>query len=154
MKMVDIVHRVGIKASVSEVYAALATIKGLAGWWTRDTSGSSSPQGHITFRFHDPAGREVGAFAMNVLDLAPEKLVRWRVKDGPAEWLGTEIEFLLSSDGEYTIVRFGHRRWREEVEFMAHCSMKWATFLLSLRQLVETGRGQPAPHDLKIDNWN
>jgi uncharacterized protein YndB with AHSA1/START domain len=154
MKMVDIVHRVGIKASVSEVYAALATIDGLAGWWTRDTSGSSSPQGHITFRFHDPAGREVGAFAMNVLDLAPEKLVRWRVKDGPAEWLGTDIEFLLSSDGEYTIVRFGHRRWREEVEFMAHCSMKWATFLLSLRQLVETGRGQPAPNDLKIDNWN
>ena len=152
--MVDIVHRVGIKASVSEVYAALATIDGLAGWWTRDTSGNSNPQGHITFRFHNPAGTEVGAFAMNVLDLAPEKLVRWRVQDGPAEWLGTEIEFLLSSDAGYTIVHFGHRRWREEVEFMAHCSMKWATFLLSLRQFVETGRGQPAPDDLKIDNWN
>lgn len=152
--MVDIVHRLGIKAPAAQVYAALATIDGLAGWWTLATSGNSNPQGQITFRFHDPAGKELGAFVMDVLDLRPEKLVRWRVKDGPAEWLGTEIEFLLSIDGEYTIVRFGHRRWREEVEFMAHCSMKWATFLLSLRQLVETGQGQPAPGDMKIDNWN
>jgi len=32
--------------------------------------------------------------------------------------------------------------------------MKWATFLLSLREYVETGTGKPSPHDLKIDNWN
>ena len=37
---------------------------------------------------------------------------------------------------------------------MAHCSMKWATFLLSLRKLVETGQGAPAPDDLEIGNWN
>ena len=37
---------------------------------------------------------------------------------------------------------------------MAHCSMKWAAFLLSLRDWVETGAGQPSPDDLKIDNWN
>lgn len=152
--MVDIVHRVGIKAPVSKVYAALATIDGLAGWWTRDTSGSSNPEGRITFRFRDAAGSELGAFRMDVLESMRDKAVRWRVKEGPAEWVDTEIEFLLSSDGEHTIVRFGHRRWREEVEFTAHCSMKWATFLLSLRQFVETGRGRPAPDDLKIDNWN
>jgi hypothetical protein len=32
--------------------------------------------------------------------------------------------------------------------------MKWATFLLSLRELLETGKGRPSPDDLKIDNWN
>jgi hypothetical protein len=32
--------------------------------------------------------------------------------------------------------------------------MKWAVFLLSLRDLVERGKGKPAPEDLKIDNWN
>ena len=37
---------------------------------------------------------------------------------------------------------------------MAHCSTKWATFLLSLRDLVETGQGQPSPDDLKISNWH
>ena len=39
-------------------------------------------------------------------------------------------------------------------EFMAHCSMKWAVFLLGLRELMETGKGKPAPADMKIDNWN
>ena len=29
--MVDIIHRVGIKASVSKVYAALSTVEGVAG---------------------------------------------------------------------------------------------------------------------------
>ena len=34
------------------------------------------------------------------------------------------------------------RHWREDGEFRAHCSTKWASFLLSLRDLVETGRGR------------
>lgn len=32
--------------------------------------------------------------------------------------------------------------------------MKWATLLSSLRDLVETGEGKPAPDDLEIDNWS
>jgi hypothetical protein len=40
------------------------------------------------------------------------------------------------------------------VEFMHHCSTKWAVFLLSLKSLVETGQGAPEPNDVKIDNWN
>jgi len=34
----------------------------------------------------------------------------------------------------------------------AHFSTKWATFLLSLRDLVETGKGSPAPDDLQVGN--
>ncbi|HEY1405799.1 MAG TPA: SRPBCC domain-containing protein, partial [Spirochaetota bacterium] len=60
----------------------------------------------------------------------------------------------LSTQDNQTIIIFGHRNWREATESTAHCSMKWATFLLSLRAYVETGKGKPAPHDLKIDNWN
>jgi hypothetical protein len=80
--------------------------------------------------------------------------VHWRFKEGPEEWIGTDAIFELQQDGEYTILNFGHRNWREPVEFMAHCSMKWATFMLSLKELVETGRGKPSPNDIKIDNWN
>ena len=35
-------------------------------------------------------------------------------------------------------------------EFMAHCSARWAYFLLSLKSLVETGKGTPFPEDLKF----
>jgi hypothetical protein len=33
---------------------------------------------------------------------------------------------------------------------MHHCSTKWATFLLSLRGLLERSDGRPIPQDLKI----
>jgi hypothetical protein len=36
----------------------------------------------------------------------------------------------------------------------APSSTKWATFLLSLRDLVETGTGRPSPNDLTISNWH
>ena len=150
----DIVHRIGVKAPASKVYDALASVDGLARWWTRDTTGDSKVGGDLTFMFHTPDGGEIGGFTMRVLELEPQQRVRWRVKDGPPEWVGTDIEFLLSQQDGHTIVMFGHRRWREEVEFTAHCSTKWATFLLSLRDLVETGKGQPSPGDVKIGNWH
>ena len=152
--MADIIHRVGIKAPAAEVYNAVATTEGVAGWWTKETTGSSKPGGTIDVRFLTPHGKEIGAMAMEVVDLEPDRRVHWRFSKGPAEWVGTDVTFDISQDGQYTVVIFGHRNWREPVEFMAHCSMKWATFMLSLRELVETGRGKPSPDDVKIDNWN
>jgi hypothetical protein len=63
-------------------------------------------------------------------------------------------DFQLHRDGDYTIVMFSHRYWREEGEFMGHCSIKWAVFMLSLKELDKTAKGKPAPHDVQIDNWN
>jgi uncharacterized protein YndB with AHSA1/START domain len=152
--MVDIVHRVGIKAPVSKVYAALSTIDGLKGWWTTATSGNPLVGGVTAFRFQTETGDEIGGFDMEVIEQVTDEKVHWRVKAGPVEWVGTDIEFLLSRQDGYTIVMFGHRKWREAVEFTAHCSTKWATFLLSLRDLVESGQGKPAPQDLRIGNWH
>ena len=152
--MVDIIHRVGIKAPSEKVYAALTTVEGVAGWWTRDTSGSSKPNGVVKVRFRSPKGDEVGAMEFEFEKLEPHREVCWRVTAGPEEWLGTSVTVRLAEEGETTQVLFAHRKWREAGDFMAHCSMKWATFLLSLRELVETGKGRPAPEDLKIDNFN
>jgi uncharacterized protein YndB with AHSA1/START domain len=152
--MVDIIHRIGIKAPVTEVYNALTTFAGLANWWTEDVSGDGKIGGEIEFRFLTKSGELLGGMVMEVQELGENKDVRWRCVDGPAEWIGTDITFQLSEQDGQTIVLFGHRNWREAVEATAHCSMKWATFLLSLREYVETGKGKPSPHDLKIDNWN
>jgi len=152
--MVEIVHRIGIKAPMSKVYAAVSTVEGVAGWWTKDAAGESRLGGTLHVRFHAPSGEELGTVTFELIELNPNKEVRWRIKSGPKEWVGTDVTFSLSRDGDCTLILFGHRNWREPVEFMAHCSMKWATFLLSLKELVETGKGRPAPDDLKIDNWN
>lgn len=153
-RMVDIIHRIGIKAPIAKVYAALSTVEGVAGWWTRDTTGESRTGGIVNARFVSPKGDEVGKMEFEVVKLNPNTEVQWRFKAGPEEWVGTDVTFNLAQHGETTVVLFGHRNWREAVEFTAHCSMKWATFLLSLRALVETGKGRPSPDDMKIDNWN
>jgi uncharacterized protein YndB with AHSA1/START domain len=152
--MVDIIHRIGIKSPAAQVYKALSTIEGLAHWWTDEVEGDEQIGGKIEFRFRSETGEIKGQMVMEVLELNPQKNVRWRCTDGPAEWIGTDITFQLSPQDDQIIIIFGHRNWREAVEFTAHCSMKWAVFLLSLREYVETGKGKPSPQDLKIDNWN
>ncbi len=143
--MVDIVHRVGVKTPTPEkVYDALTTVDGLAGWWTDDTKGSAEVGGVLEFRFPP------GGFDMKVLDVDPGKHLQWEVVDGPAEWVGTTIDWDLRQDGDYTIVLFKHEGWKEPVEFMHHCSTKWATYLMSLKSLVETGEGAPSPRDVHI----
>ena len=69
---------------------------------------------------------------------------------GTDEWLNTEVIFRLEWKEDQTFVLFKHANWKEPVEFMQHCSTKWATFLLSLRDSVEKSAGHPVPHDLKI----
>ena len=143
--MTDILHRIGIDAVAPEkVYEALATIEGLAGWWTEDTTGDAGPGGTIAFRFPP------GGFDMVVRSAVPGEHVRWEVVDGPAEWIGTFVDWRLRADDGWTIVMFKHEGWAEPVEFMHHCSTKWATYLLSLKRLLETGMGAPSPRDVRI----
>jgi uncharacterized protein YndB with AHSA1/START domain len=144
--MPDILHRVRVNASSpDQTYKALTTCEGLAGWWTTETTGHNRVGGVVQFRF----GR--GGFDMEVLELDPGRRVRWLVVDGPQEWIGTKIDWDLRGDGDSTVVLFKHQDWKEPVEFMHHCSTKWATFLMSLKALVETGEGQPFPRDVKTD---
>ena len=152
--MADIIHRIGIKAPVAKVYEAVATAPGVAGWWTRDTTGTAKVGGTLNVRFRHKDGKEVGHMDFELTSLEPDREVRWRFTDGPPEWIGTDATFQLTQDGDMTIVNFGHRNWKKPVEFMAHCSMKWATFLMSLKEQVEHGHGRPAPDDVRISDWH
>ena len=147
--MVDILHRVGFHTPTPEkAYEALTTIDGLAGWWTHDTNGSTDVGGVIQFRFPP------GGFDMEVTEQVPDKRVSWTVVDGPEEWIGTTIDWDLRQEGDMTILLFKHEGWKEPVEFMHHCSTKWATYLMSLKQLVETGKGAPSPNDVRIADFD
>jgi hypothetical protein len=87
---------------------------------------------------------------MKVLELQAAKRVLWQVIDGPEEWIGTKISFDLKPAGDHAIVLFKHQGWKEPVEFMHHCSTKWAIYLMSLKSLLETGKGTPNPNDTHI----
>ena len=147
--MVDIVHRIAVSgSSPEEVYTALTSRDRLAAWWTEDTEGDGDLGGLLKFRFLE------GGLDMRVEEALPGKSVIWKVVDGPAEWIGTRVGWELTQDGDWTVVLFRHEGWREQVEFMHHCSTKWAVYLMSLKSLVETGAGAPAPHDVRISNWH
>ncbi len=149
--MPDIIHRIGVAAPPARVYRAIATRSGLINWWTWHVAGEPAPGAVIRFRFQD------GSADMEMLELLPDRRVRWRCVAGPEDWVGTEISFDLGAGGaagsRETVVHFAHQGWREAGEYMAHCNTKWAYFLLSLKAWVEDGRGTPYPEDRKISVW-
>ena len=145
--MPDIRHRVVVDAPPGPVYEALATAAGIAGWWNRDgVRGESAEGSELAFYFGQPEPAAV----MAVTRLRPDTTVRWECVGGADEWVGTTLTFDLTPADAGTAVLFTHADWREPSDFMAHCSARWAYFLLSLKRLVETGAGTPFPEDLKF----
>jgi uncharacterized protein YndB with AHSA1/START domain len=142
--MPDILHRIGISATADQVYQALSTLDGLSRWWIVGTTGDPGVGG--TIHFH-PDG---GGFAMKVVESTPHERVKWTCVGGPPEWIGTDLTFQLASKEGQVFVLFTHANWKEPVEFMHHCSTKWGTFMLSLKNWVERGEGHPHPYDVKI----
>ena len=145
--MADINHQVGIKAPPEKIYELLTTNSGLSKWWTNDVSGAGDVGSVIEFRFNG------GGPDFKVSQLVPNKVVVWKhTGSTPEAWMGTEIVFQLRQEGDQTFVRFTHANWKEPTNFMGHCSTKWAVFLLSLKDVLETGKGKPFPNDIHIDH--
>jgi uncharacterized protein YndB with AHSA1/START domain len=138
--MPDILHRVGIGTTPRRVFEALSTIQGLSHWWVAETAGDATLGGIIDFGFAE----------MKVVESKANRIVKWKCVRGPKEWVGTEVTFQLKPKGRQTFVVFSHAKWKRPVEFMHHCSTKWATFLLSLKDWLERSEGRPAPYDVKI----
>ena len=76
--MADIIHRIGIKAPAAKVYEAVATTKGVAGWWTRDTSGAAAPGEKVDVRFRGADGKEIGQMEFAMTKLEADREVHWR----------------------------------------------------------------------------
>jgi uncharacterized protein YndB with AHSA1/START domain len=135
--MVAIKHLFHINAPKQKVYDALTTIKGLAGWWTTQTSGDTKRGGLIEFRFGEQFLNK-----MKVLESTPNELVKWECAGGPADWIGNKITFQLDDNDGKTRVRFDHADWKEANDFFASCSFSWGRYMESLRQLCQTGKGE------------
>jgi hypothetical protein len=143
--MATIYHQVGIKASLNDVYKAIATTEGVTGWWTH-TSGNAELGGALEFSFGEHSVHAT------VTGNIPDKFVEWTVGGDAGEWLDTRICFELEELEDQVMVDFQHTDWKAETRFLAHCSTKWAVFMLSLKDYLETGTGKPFPHDIHINH--
>ncbi len=135
--MAAIKHLFHINAPREKVYKALSTIDGLAGWWTKDTTGESKVGGVIDFRF---GGH--GVNTMKVKELKENESVVWECIDSAPEWIGTVISFKLDENDGKTRIRFTHDNWKEAGDFYASCCFSWGRYMESLRQLCQTGKGE------------
>jgi hypothetical protein len=143
--MATIYHQVGIRATLNDVYKAIATTEGVTGWWTQ-TSGDPQINGKLDFSFD---GHIV---SVKVTANTADKYIEWTVGGDAGEWLDTRICFDLEEKPDQVMVHFRHDDWKEATPFLAHCSTKWGVFMLSLKDYLETGTGKPFPHDIHINH--
>ncbi len=89
--MFDIRHRVGVAASLHEVYESLTTIDGLKSWWTQDIVGDPPSAASSS----SASGRPDRVAVMEVVSTDPTSNVTWRCVGGPDEWIDTTVTFDL-----------------------------------------------------------
>jgi uncharacterized protein YndB with AHSA1/START domain len=142
--MADILHKIEVRVPRDRVFEALSTQEGLARWWTTDTKAQAKVGSIAEFGFR--GGKFVQK--MKIDELLPGKRVAWTATEGVDEWKGTTLTFDLSEENGETVIRFGHRGWREASDFLAHCSYRWAYFLRSLKLYLQEGKGTPHPDDV------
>ena len=90
---------------------------------------------------------------MEVVECVPNERVVWRCVEGPDTWVDTTFTFAIAAaDGE-TVLLFTNEGWREPVDFLHHCSTKWAYLLVGLKVSLEGGPSVAFPNDLPISAW-
>lgn len=136
-KMESIYHLVQIKGQLADVYRAVTTKKGLEGWWTTQVTDVDSEH----WRFHFPGDYS----KLFKITNGSENQVSWKCVEATPEWVRTEVEFQLVQDGENVVVNFRHGGWNEMTPLYGVCNYHWGLYLKSLKDLVETGKGQPTP---------
>lgn len=143
--MADIYHQIGVKADVADVFQAIISLDGLANWWTK-TTGDTTVGGKLHFHFNEHT------VEMTIKELVTDKKVIWQCTDEDGEWKDTFITFEFNVADQQTFVNFSHTQWQEQSDLCSHCSTKWAVFMLSLKDYLETGKGKPFPDDIPINH--
>jgi uncharacterized protein YndB with AHSA1/START domain len=144
--MHEIVHELTIAAPAKNIFDAITTPEGLAGWWSTDAE--ATPELDSITKLRLATGAQV-VLRVDLLE-APE-LVHWECVEGPEEWVGTTIALRIEAldrddDGQPDGVcrlRFWHGGWPYADGMMPRSSFEWAMRLDSLRRYLETGTGSP-----------
>jgi uncharacterized protein YndB with AHSA1/START domain len=143
MTMPDILLEVPIAASPDQVYRAITEQQGLASWWTPDVVTGPEVGSTAEFTFTSGPGSRVVA-KMEIAALEPGRKVYWTVaEDNIPDWVGTHITWDVTPADQGTNVRFGHRDYPSTEGPFARVGYRWAWYLTSLKDYLETGQGRP-----------
>lgn len=140
-----VTHQIGIDGSVDRVFAALTTNEGLAGWWASSADVDLRVGGRIALAFD---GLTVLYFAYRAIE--EHAKVAIECTDGPDPWSGSALVFELIQADRQVLLRLTHRNDAAGEDDFLYFRTKWVCYLLSLKALIETGKGRPYPDDIKI----
>ena len=144
MKAKDYTFTFTVDASAHEVFEKINSV---TKWWTEELEGNSKKlNDEFTVRFGD-----VHVSTQKLVEVIPGKKVVWLVTDSQLnfikdkqEWTGTKISFEIVEKDNKTIIRFIHHGLVPGIECFGACSSAWGDYINnSLRNLVNTGKGQP-----------
>lgn len=134
--------QIRIQVSREHVFAALATLKGLRGWWTSIVAGKATSGGELRFGF---AGLEE-YIIMRVVQCKRPSSVYWScvVHTSLPEWKATQPRFDLVRESPGSCrLDFQHIGLTPQLECFDDCRLGWDHFLASLIAYVEQGAGMP-----------
>lgn len=141
----DISHNLNIKATAEVIYNAVATQKGITGWWSKDcvVGEAEGTDSHLKF---DKQGTlvEMG-FRTSLLNTNSKVVWECKVNGNPA-WIGTKIITEITESEDGCSVRFSHagfdEKWAGQEPFEM-TKQGWDHFVNSLVSYCEQGIGQP-----------
>ena len=143
--MAKVKHRVGINGPIEKIFAAITTSEGFAGWWASSAEINLEIGGSVALTFD---GLTVLKFKYN--DIQENKQIEFQCVKGPGPWQGSDLLFELEQAKRQVFITLTHKNDDSNEEDFLYFSTKWPCYLLSLRDLVETGKGRPYPDDIKI----
>ena len=144
-RMAKVCHQVGVVGAIDDIYRVLHQPAGLTGWWATTADGVPEVGGVLDLHF---AG--LATLSFRIEDLRENEGVCLRCVSGPGPWQECSLTFSLRQDRDQVWVRLDHENAAASEDDFLYFSTKWPCYLLSLKDLMETGQGRPYPNEAKI----
>ena len=137
-----------VKETPEEVFVAVNNVRA---WWSGNVEGETDAlDAGFTYRYQD-----VHYTKQKITEFVPDKKVAWHIEEAflnfttePDEWVGTDVTFEITPQGDGTELRFTHRGLVPEFECYEACSSAWGFYVNgSLKRLITTGEGEPNPDE-------
>jgi uncharacterized protein YndB with AHSA1/START domain len=146
--MATVRHRVGIGATAHKIFECLTLPEQLSAWWSTGATGEATVGSQIDLEF---VGLTHLVFKVDHRD--EDARIALTCVDGPEIWIGSQLAFdLTQSDAQQVYVTLTHSKAEADDDAFLYFNTKWPLFLVSLKELAETGSGRPFPNDVKIDH--